>query len=123
MYFNNLQDNFIKLMLPYTVITYGDTTMIAGKPTKSKIEVEGVMLFVNTAKKEDVDFVNAIGYDEKNIIKIRILKSESYMFKKHDEITYNGKQYKVIKEKAYQDNISNFRIFYAITTEGDKWSY
>lgn len=121
-YFNSLQDNFVKLMLPYNVTSYGETEMVAGKPVKKRIIQRDVNLFVNTAKKEDVDFVDTIGYDDKNIVKIRILKSSTYMLEINDEIVYNGKNYRVLREKAYQDNMASFRVFYAIRTEGDKWS-
>lgn len=88
-----------------------------GEWVEGTLEIIKMNLMITTAKKEDYDELN-IGNTTKQVVKIRQIKSEPTHIQQDDKFTFNGLNFKVIKDKLYQSHFADFIVKYA-TTEAD----
>ncbi|MGL5712968.1 MAG: hypothetical protein ACRCX2_08110 [Paraclostridium sp.] len=88
-----------------------------GEWVEGTLEIIKMNLMITTAKKEDYDELN-IGNTTKQVVKIRQIKSEPIHIQQDDKFTFNGLNFKVIKDKLYQSHFADFIVKYA-TTEAD----
>lgn len=112
---NGLEQVIRKYQIDYTITRKGNKSIVDGKPVYI-LQTFTTQMFVNTAKKEDAEFMIDVGLTKTNLLKIRLLKSATEI-KIGDEFIFAGTKYRVLKEKEYQGNSLNFRAFYAVVVD------